>query len=377
MDLPDQIDFRPLNPDPTCSDTLPGYFYHAPDVFASERERVFFNSWQFVAHASELQQPGSYVCARIVDQHIFVIRGLDGQLRAFYNVCQHRAHELLAGKGQVRSVIQCPYHAWTYGTDGALREARLWRGLEEERKSEFQLAKVRVDELAGLVFVNLQPDASALAEQFGGLAEDLAANIPWLKELRVSSKSSPMGWTWSELAANWKVLAENCLECYHCAPAHPAFVDLIDMRGYRVDLRGGWIRSSGELKKSANQAYHVAPDEPSQRAIFWYLWPNTGLGVVPGEASMSVYRFFPLSAETTAMTSIILTRAGEEIKPERLHYRWHLLWLEDEAICQSVHKGLKSRGYRQGKFVVDPERGDISEHGVHHFQMLYAAAMGV
>ena len=120
-----------LSPDPQRSAALPGYLYSDPAVFAEEKRRLFYASWQIVAHESELPNPGDYVCATVVDQSLFVLRGNDGVVRAFFNVCQHRAHELLKGKGNVKSVIVCPYHAWSYELDGSLRGARATRHLPE------------------------------------------------------------------------------------------------------------------------------------------------------------------------------------------------------------------------------------------------------
>ena len=113
--------------DPARSAALPGALYSDPAVFAEEKRRLFYKSWQIVAHESELPNPGDYVCATVVDQSLFVLRGGDGVVRAFFNVCQHRAHELLKGKGTVKSVIVCPYHAWSYELDGSLRGARATR----------------------------------------------------------------------------------------------------------------------------------------------------------------------------------------------------------------------------------------------------------
>ena len=120
-----------LSPDPQRSAALPGSLYSDPAVFAEEKRRLFYASWQVVAHESELPNPGDYVCASVVDQSLFVLRGHDGVVRAFFNVCQHRAHELLNGKGNVKSVIVCPYHAWSYELDGSLRGARATRHLPE------------------------------------------------------------------------------------------------------------------------------------------------------------------------------------------------------------------------------------------------------
>ncbi len=367
--------FIPLHKDPAQSVTLPGFYYNEPAIFEREKEQIFYKSWQLIAHVSELDQPGSYVCGHIVDQHVFVVRGKDGKLRGFYNVCQHRAHELLQGKGQVKGSIICPYHAWTFATDGALQTARHCEHIVNFDKSEFGLAPVRTEEMLGFIFVNLDPNATPLSEQAGDMFADIQRSTDWWDKVVNSDVSNNESWEGSELPANWKVLAENCLECYHCGPAHPAFTDLIEMKSYKVEPSGPWIKSSGDLKKAQNSAYNVDPSEPSQSAMFWYLWPNMAISTLPGEASLGAFRFYPVAPGLTRMTSIILTLPGETIKPERTDYRWHVLWLEDEAICESVHNGLKSRGYKQGRFVINKEREDVSEHAVHYFQQMYSAVI--
>jgi len=370
-------DYRPLDADPARSATLPGHFYSAPDIYEAEKQRIFYRHWALVAHRSQLKAPGDYVCAEIADQSVFVMRGRAGELRAFYNVCQHRAHELLKGAGNVKAVIVCPYHAWAYGLDGALRAARHCDALPDFDKADFGLRPVRVEEALGFVFANLDDGAPALAEVCGDMFDDIRANVPWWDEVEASDASGDTGWSGSILEANWKVLAENCLECYHCGPAHPAFVDLIAMESYSCTPHGALGKSFGRLNKGRNKAYDVAPSEPSQTGAFWHLWPNVEISVLPGEASIGAFRMDGAGPERTRLSGIVLTRPGESVSEDRRNYRWNVLWPEDEAICRSVHRGLKSRGYRQGRFVIDPRRPDVSENGVHAFQRRYAAVMGL
>lgn len=369
--------FSPLTPDPAHSPTLPGWFYNESSVYKAENENIFYKSWQLVAHESQLQKEGDFVCAEVADQNIFVIRGKDDTVRGFYNVCQHRAHELLEGSGCANKLIVCPYHAWTFTHEGDLQSARHTQDMPNFDKANFGLAPVRIESELGFYFANLDDTAPSLNDVFGDLFEDIRAHVPWWNEVVISNEMVNQSWEGSLLEANWKVLAENCLECYHCHPVHPALVDLLDMQTYTVEPNGYWIRSGAHVNKVDNKAYHVEPHEPSQDGIFWYMWPNMALSIVPGEAAVSGFRFSPTNAETTKMASIVLTKPNESIKPERLDYRWNILWPEDETICASVHRGLKSKGYKQGRFIIDPNRREISEHGVHYFQSLYAEAMAL
>jgi carnitine monooxygenase subunit len=363
--------------DPTRSAALPGYLYSDPAVFAEEKRRLFYKSWQVVGHESELPNNGDYLCAEIVDQSVFVLRGADGALRAFYNVCQHRAHELLRGRGNIKSVIVCPYHAWSYELDGSLRGARATRGLPDFDPSAYGLAPVRLERHLGFLFVNLDDAAPSLGELAGGMFADMARDMPWLGEVRFNPGYSmgPAGGTLLE--ANWKVMAENCLECYHCGPAHKAYVDMIDVGQYALTRHGAWMKSAAPLRRGDSSAYRVAPDEPVQYNAFWHLFPNIEFGVMPGARALSAFYFTPVDAERTRISWFILTIPGETLAQDRLDYLGKVLWAEDAAICASVHRGLKSLGYRQGRFVATAEQASISEINVHEFQRRYAEVMGV
>jgi phenylpropionate dioxygenase-like ring-hydroxylating dioxygenase large terminal subunit len=354
------------------SSPLPKDLYSNPAALEAERQRIFFRTWQFAAHTSQLRTPGDFVCLEIADQSVFVIRGQDGALRAFYNVCQHRAHGLLQGAGNTKSTIVCGYHAWTYGCDGKLKSARHCAGQEGFEGADFGLEPVRVDVALGFVFVNLDWDAATLHETAGDMFEDIERHVPYWDSVAVSPDFETDG---PDLAANWKVLAENCLECYHCGPAHPAFCDLIDMDSYDCAVHDTWLRSYGELGKAQGKAYAVGPDEPSRKAIYWHLWPNTELIVYPGEAAMTTFRFNPKAPGQTGTSSLMLLQPGDSIAPERLNYRWNVLWPEDEALCKSVHAGLQSRGFRGGHLVINEGEHAVSEHGVAAFQGFYRKAM--
>jgi carnitine monooxygenase subunit len=366
-----------LSPDPQRSAALPGYLYSDPAVFAEEKRRLFYASWQVVAHESELPSAGDYVCASVVDQSLFVLRGHDGVVRAFFNVCQHRAHELLTGKGNVKSVIVCPYHAWSYELDGSLRGARATRHLPAFDPQDYGLAPVRMERHLGLLFVNVDGSAPPLGELAGGMFADMAREMPWLGEVRFNEEYSFNGQEGTLLEANWKVMAENCLECYHCGPAHKAYVDMIDIGQYELTRHGAWMKSAAPLRRGDSTAYRVRPDEPVQFNAFWHLFPNIEFGVMPGSRALSVFYFVPVNAEQTRICWFMLTMPGETLSEERLNYLGKVLWTEDVAICESVHRGLKSLGYRQGRFIASDEHASISEINVHAFQRLYAEAMAL
>ncbi|MEZ5925371.1 MAG: aromatic ring-hydroxylating dioxygenase subunit alpha [Hyphomicrobiaceae bacterium] len=369
--------FVPLAVDPARSRTLPGYLYSEPRILDEERRRIFYRSWQLAGHVSELKAPGDYVTVDIVGQKVFVIRERSGKLGAFFNVCPHRAHELLKGRGNVTSAIVCPYHAWAYEFDGSLRKARATTRMPEFDPRDYSLVPVRLEEMLGFLFVNLDAEAMPISELVPDMISDMRQTMPWIGDLEVNRDCDRPEEEFGNLRANWKVLAENCLECYHCGPAHQAFTDLVDIGSYYCRVYGNWIKSHGEVNKLENKAYNVPGDAPVKVNTYWHLWPNIEFGLFPGTRTLSAFSFWPKDAETTRMSGILLTMPGDPLPMERIDYVRNVLWPEDESICESVHQGLKSLGYRQGRFVIDPEAAGLSENAVHGFQRKYAEVMGL
>jgi choline monooxygenase len=298
------------------------------------------------------------------------MRGRDGALRGFYNVCQHRAHELLEGSGNAR-VITCPYHAWSYTDDGRLRSAR---GTERQvgfTLERFSLKPVRIEVFAEkFIFFNLDPAAPCLADVAGDLAADIMAETPDFARLEPAPPSPPYS-----IQANWKVVLDNFLECYHCGPAHPAFVDLIDMTCYRTATAGLWSKQKGQLARPDNKAYPVAAGA-NPTTVFWFLWPTTTFGFLPGAPSLSVTATMPITAGSTIRRFQNFAVPGAVPDEAKIAYGQTVLVPEDIAICESVQRGLSSHGYTAGRYVHDPEGGQTTEVAVQHFHRLYAAALG-
>lgn len=361
---------KALHPDPARSYTLPARLYTAPEVFAQEREAVFFRSWQYVGHVEDLPEVGSYITCSIFDQNIFITRGKDERLRAFYNVCSHRAHELLRGTGRAR-VITCPYHAWSYHLDGALRTARGSENVDGFDKGEFCLKEVRLEAFGPLIFINLDPEAPGLADQAGDLLAEIRSFAPDFDRLtKVASK------TW-DLQANWKVIVDNFLECYHCEPAHPAFAQLVDMDSYRSTTHGIYSTHISRSGRPDNKAFKFDPNDASQVGAFWWLWPTTTINIAPGRSNMAMFYLKPLGPERTLeiVDYYYLDKTLDEQQQARIDYANDILQVEDNTLCESVQRGLRSRGYTQGRFIVDRDRTQISEHAVHHFHQLVASAL--
>ena len=367
-----------LSSDPSKSPTLPGWTYTDPGIFEREKRDIFFRSWQYAGAAGDVAQPGGYLTLDVLGQQVVVVRDDEGQLRAFFNVCRHRGHHVASGCGRT-STFTCPYHAWTYALDGRLRSAR---GLE--RTPGFDAAKsslqpVRVDVLARKwVFVNLDTTAASLASCASGLEADLQAAVPHLDDLakveRAATDGERVPVASAPIRANWKVVVDNCLECYHCRPAHPAFRDLFDLHTFRVSMGDTWASLKGELRDPS-----VVGDSALNRSYgFWWLWPNTFFEMAPGGAhGVTVGSQVPLDIATTGAGPS--HRYGLPSLPLYVPRGYADLNLvaEDRATMEAVQRNIGSLGYGEGRFSYDPAHGETSEEAVHRFHWLVARTLGL
>jgi phenylpropionate dioxygenase-like ring-hydroxylating dioxygenase large terminal subunit len=196
--------------------TLDARYYTDPQVFRIEQEGLLSRTWQFAGHVSQVEKPGDYFTFEIAGQSLFCIRGKDGALRAFYNVCQHRAHELVSGEGNAKLLV-CPYHAWSYELTGELRSGPNIRAVSGFDKARICLTPVRVENVHGFIFANLDAGAKPMDDWFPGMREELAAYVPQIDRLK------PLEWVEIPESCNWKVSVENYSECYHCSLNHPTF----------------------------------------------------------------------------------------------------------------------------------------------------------
>jgi len=350
--------------DPARSYSLNKTAYTEARWASVDRDAIFRRSWQWVCHIEKLREPGSYVVVEVAEQPIAVLRDREGVLRAFYNVCKHRAHELLSGEGQL-SRIMCPYHAWTYRLDGQLVRAPETEGLADFAVEDVCLDAIQVEEFCGFVYVNLDPTAAPLAEQAGDLGNEIHQWAPDVKDLTFAHRLT------YDIKSNWKNVVDNFLECYHCPTAHKDFCTLVDMDTYKVTTHGIYSSHMAEAGKSANAAYSVEGATVTDHAV-WWLWPNTCIMRYPGRGNMIIMQIIPAGENRTLETYDFFFETAEpnESEQEAIKYIDDVLQAEDIALVESVQRGMNTPAFTQGRIVYDAGGSGKSEHAVHHFHGL-------
>ena len=355
---------RGYDTNPARSLSLAADAYTDPRWYNVDQHAVLAKSWQWVCHVEKLRAPGSYVTAEIAGQPVAIVRDAEGQLRAFYNVCKHRAHELLKGEGSITRIM-CPYHAWVYRLNGQLARAPHTETLEEFNTGDICLDQVQVEEFCGFLFVNLDPQAQPLARQSGNLETEIRHWAPDIEDLTFGHRLT------YDIKSNWKNVVDNFLECYHCPTAHKDFCTLVDMDTYKVTTHGIYSSHMADAGKDSNSAYDVSNATVRTHAV-WWLWPTTCLMRYPGRSSMIVLNIIPVGPDRTLETYdfYLETPDATEAELESMRYLDEVLQAEDIAIVESVQRGMKTPAFQQGRIVNDPEGSGKSEHAVHHFHGL-------
>jgi carnitine monooxygenase subunit len=357
--------------DAAKSFTLPASWYTDPAVYRLEHEAIFYGNWIYQCHVSDVPNPGDYYVGRVADQSIFIMRANDGQLHAYYNVCSHRAHPLLNGQGTAKLIV-CPYHQWCYQADGKFRGARGRKSLEEWIPENADLKPVGLENYGGFLFVNLDLEARPLIDQASKLLADMKRCCPRMDEfVRVERYEL-------EVAANWKTVIDNNHECYHCSVNHPTLMELVDYDNKAVwSDHGITFSHEVESKNLDNGAYALKAEEVEQQALFGYIWPTVIPLMYPGSPNLAMFQIIPISVEKTLERWDFYLAHTEANDQERryIEYIKSTLIKEDVGLCEEVQKGLHSRGYTQGRFVVDRTHNEFSEHHVHFFQNFVKEAL--
>ena len=341
-------------------------YYTDPDVFDHERDSIFACTWQFAGHASDAERPGEYFTFEIAGQRLFCVRDDGGQLRTFYNVCQHRGHELVDGVGRCNALV-CPYHGWTYDLQGRLQFARNSENVPGFDRSRIRLSEVRTELLCGFVFANLDPLARPMSEWYPDVETELREFVPNIERLR------PLSWVEVPEMCNWKASVENYAECYHCALNHPTYATgVAKTQGYDIQPQGHCLRHTTESQSPEKMSYPIDFEANAHAAdvATWYLWPCFSFQVYPGN-TLNTYHWCPVDVEHVIVWRGWFTEDGEDSEVIRqLAAQDRATTVEEDVrLVESVQRGMRSRGYKPGPLIVDSSGcGLNSEHALHTLQ---------
>jgi phenylpropionate dioxygenase-like ring-hydroxylating dioxygenase large terminal subunit len=340
--------------------TLPFSWFADPQVFAEEQAKIFGRYWQYVGVTHMAPEPGSFFTAKAGLVPVVVVRDHDGRLNGFVNICRHRATQVAEGCGK-RETLQCPYHAWTYNLDGSLRTAprsELEPGFD---KSRLGLRRVAVDTWGPLVFVNRDLDAPPLAEFLGTLPETVAATGIDLGQMRYVGRDE------QEIAANWKAVVENYLECYHCSTSHPGFSKVInvDPGAYELSSRRWQSSQIAPVRDNLRRGAEYNPSGAITQSQFHYVWPMFTVNIMPGPTNLVTFSFVPLSpGRTLAISDSFFGADATEQQIEDLSAFGNQVFVEDQALVESIQVAAESGGLEEGQLLLS------SEHLIQHFQRL-------
>ena len=335
--------------------TLPRAYYTSEEIFAAEKDVIFGRLWSCVGRSSRFAQPGDYIVATVADESIIVVRGRDGIVRAFFNVCRHRGTRLCSTEtGRFSDVIQCPYHAWTYAIEGDLIGAPHMHGVEGFNRDDYPLHTAAVAESNGFVFVNVATATMTLPAWFAPLATRLDRFS--LETLGIAHHVT------YDVRANWKLVFQNYSECLHCPVIHPELASRIPYQSSANDLAdgpflGGYMELAADHESVTVSGRRCAPPISSatkddQRAYYYSAMPNLLLSIHPDY--VNYYRLTPLAVDRTRVDSEWLFNVDpanpEVVRPEEAVSFWDLVNRQDWQIVEQGQQGIASRRYEPGPY---------------------------
>jgi ferredoxin-NADP reductase/phenylpropionate dioxygenase-like ring-hydroxylating dioxygenase large terminal subunit len=349
-------------------ESLPISWYIDPAITEQEMTRIFRRTWQYIGPIRELQSVGDYIAGTAGNVPVAVMRNRDG-LSAVVNVCRHRRHQVLKGRGNTR-MIQCPYHAWVYDLKGCLKGAPRSEGDPDFRVEDYPLLPIRVEAVGPFVFVNLDPNAEPASTYYGRVLEHIVESGIDLQTLELYEREE-----W-EASANWKTMLENFLECYHCAVAHPGFSAAIDVKPENYLLTHedwfssqiGHVRDAALEGKSQVTIYDARGD--IRQAQYHLLWPNFTININPGFPNLSVDVWLPNGPHSSKGFSEQYFAPGvtKEFAEELIEFN-RQVGHEDDELTNSVQIGQRSGLPEKARFLPHAEYLAI------HFQSLVARAL--
>jgi choline monooxygenase len=351
--------------------TLPSRYYLDLAVLDAEKDRIFARTWQLVARYEDLQRIGDFVPVTVLDEPVVVTHAQDGELHAYYNVCRHRAGQVALTRGNRKS-LQCRYHGWTYGLDGALRACPEMEETEDFRKEDFGLIPVRVDRWGPFVFVNLDAAAPPLFDVLGAIPEEVANAGYDVDRMRLVERREYL------IDCNWKVYVDNYLEGYHLPIAHPGLFKELDYDAYRVEEFRYYSKQHAPIRElkpgeelGVDRRYLRQPGA-EESALYYWCFPNTMFNIYQDNMSSNV--ILPLGPDRTlTIFEWFFAEPGSGEGWESMQQTIAFsdeIQQEDIVICEQVQRGLRSRAYDTGRFSAK------RENGVYHFQNLVREFLG-
>ena len=358
----DLSDYQPSG-DLSRARTLPARWYTEPEFLALEAEKIFYKTWQPVGRVEEVLRAGDFFSCEVLDQPLVIVRNKAGELRAFYNVCPHRAAVVAHGRGNRKS-LQCKYHGWTYDLDGQLLRAPEFEGVNDWDAQAVCLQSVQVEAWGPWVFVNLDPSAAPMASAYGVIATEISAAGFNLSEMRLVERRDYV------IDCNWKVYVDNYLEGYHLPIAHPGLFREVDYDQYRVDTYRYYSKQHAPIREvdpgETRDRRYARSGAAEEDALYYWIFPNVMLNVYLDNTSINI--IIPLGQDKTLTVfewyfEAPGTGEGWESMQQIIAFSDEIQQ-EDIELCEWVQRGLRSNAYETGRFSV------LRENGVHHFQSL-------
>jgi choline monooxygenase len=360
-----------------CAQTLASKFYTEPAILEIEKTRIFLRTWQLVGTLSHacgdvngarrtIADPESFFTTEIAGEPIIVVRDKQGVLRAFSNVCRHRAGPIALGSG-CKNVLRCQYHGWTYTLDGRLIGTPDVEGVEFFDRSTMGMVPLRVETWEQFIFVNFDFSAEPLAAYLGKIPEQ--ARGFQFEGLQFAERRD------YTIHCNWKVYVDNYLEGYHIPIAHPGLMREIDYAQYRTDTYRYYSQQFAPIRamkaEETTERFYASGTGPQQAAYFW-IFPNLMLNIYPDNISTNL--IVPLAHDKTlTIFEWFFHDASNSKVQERIQRAIAFsdeVQQEDIGLCENVQRGLRSSTYDRGRYSVK------RENGVHHFHMLLGEFLG-
>jgi len=340
--------------DPLDDMSLPGWLYHDPEFFEAEKKAFLRAAPQIVCHESEIADPGEWRSLEYLGESVIVIRGDDGAVRAFSNVCRHRGSRLVDGTGGCAKVLTCPYHAWSYARDGRLVGVPHRQEYPGLRIEDHGLFPVALENWRGFLFVTLEPGIPSVAEIMAPYEEEIA---PYrFEDLRVLGRI-----TIRPRHLNWKTIADNYSDHLHIPVGHPGLTRLFG-RSYRIEAQDWVDKMEGDLveKESANpserkyQRYmpkvdHL-PESHQRKWLYFKLFPNVAFDIYPDQVDFM--QFIPVSSTESLLREISYALPDDRREMRAVRYlNWRInrrVNAEDTELITRVQLGMQSPAYVAG-----------------------------